>query len=268
MLSDLPFIEQLANLIETGEPFVAVTLVEAIGSTPQDTGTKMLVTEEGLVFGTVGGGRIEFKAIQRAQAILRSRGKELRVFADWNLQRDVGMTCGGVVKLFFEAYNVEDWHIVIFGAGHVAQALVRCLLQLDCRITCIDGRSDWLGKLPQDNRLSVIESSAAAAEVANLNSRDFVVCMTMGHNTDLPILTAIFKRGLSPAYLGVIGSRSKRGVLLRDLASQGIAQETIGDFHCPIGLPIGTNQPAEIAISIAAQMLEVRGKQSDASNLK
>lgn len=268
-VSELPYIEQLAHLIEAGHPFVTVTLVEAIGSTPQDTGTKMLVTAEGLAFGTIGGGKIEYKAIQQAQDMLsgnrRSPSDPLRVLVDWNLQRDVGMTCGGVVKLFFEAYNVDDWHVVVFGAGHVAQALVRCLLQLDCCITCVDSRAEWLAKLPSDSCLTTVEVSSPEQYVAELCPSDFVVCMTMGHNTDLPILAAIFARGLSPAYLGVIGSRSKRSVLNRDLIKTGLPEESIGDFHCPIGLPIGTNQPAEIAISIVAQMLETRSNKSQIS---
>ena len=260
----LPYIEQLAKLLATGRPFVAVTLVEAIGSTPQDTGTKMLVTDEGLEFGTVGGGRIELKAIEQAQTMLGSAGQDLRLLVDWNLKRDVGMTCGGKVKLFFEAYNVDDWHVVIFGAGHVAQALVRCLLQLNCRITCVDGRSDWLEKLPSRPELKIVETAEPESEVDRLTPQDFVVCMTMGHNTDLPILKAIFSQGKELAYLGVIGSRSKRRVLLHDLEKHGLSQQQIGDFHCPIGLPIGTNQPAEIAISIVAQMLQLRGESAGA----
>lgn len=262
-MSELPYIEQLAVLVQTAQPFVAVTLVEAVGSTPQDTGTKMLVTNEGLAFGTVGGGRIEFKAIKRAQAMLGSSDIPSRELVEWNLQRDVGMTCGGLVKLFFEAYNKDRWHVVIFGAGHVAQALVRSLLLLDCDITCIDSRSDWLTKLPQHPRLSVLEVEDFAAQVETLQQTDYVICMTMGHNTDLPILKEMFQRKLEPAYLGVIGSRSKRKVLLRDLEQQGLPAEAVGPFFCPIGLPLGTNQPAEIAVSIVAQMLQIRGERQE-----
>ena len=96
-------------------------MVEAQGSTPQDAGTKMLVDESGLAHGTVGGGKVEHRAIEYAQQMLGddSRNREI---VDWNLQRDIGMTCGGLVKLFFEVFNRDDWHIVIFGAGHVSQA--------------------------------------------------------------------------------------------------------------------------------------------------
>ncbi len=254
------YIEQLAQLAATGEPFVAVTLVESVGSTPQNTGTKMLVTKQGLAHGTVGGGKIEFKAIQVAQQMLTTGSHNLNQFVDWNLRNDVGMTCGGAVKLYFESYNRDDWHVALFGAGHVAQAVVGCLLTLDCRITCIDSRQEWLDKLPQSDRLAANCMIEPATYVDKLSGSEFVVCMTMGHGTDLPILRAIFARQLKPAYLGVIGSRAKRKILLRELAAQGVLPETIGEFHCPIGLPLGTNQPAEIAISIVAQMIQQRDK--------
>lgn len=259
-MSELPYIEQLADLIQTGKPFVAVTLVEAIGSTPQDVGTKMLVTEKGLFYGTVGGGRIEMQAIEHAMTMLVRTRRGPRCLVEWNLQRDVGMTCGGVVKLFFEAYNVEDWHVVIFGAGHVAQALVRCLSLLDCRITCIDSRQEWLEKLPVAPCLKAIRALQPESHVDALDSNDFVVCMTMGHSTDLPILRNIYSQQRKLRYLGVIGSRAKRKVMLRELAEHGIPDEATDSLRCPVGLPLGTNQPAEIAISIAAEMLQVRGE--------
>ena len=138
------FVEKLAELSAAGRAFVSVTLVETVGSTPSDAGTKMLVDDRGLVFGTVGGGRVENKAIGHAQSLLigAANGASMCQLIDWNLQRDVGMTCGGVVKLLFEAYNFHDWRIIVFGAGHVAQALVRLLLLLECRAICIDPRED------------------------------------------------------------------------------------------------------------------------------
>ena len=111
----------MAECAASGRPFAAVTLVEAIGSTPQDAGSKMLVDADGIVFGTVGGGRLENQAIGFAQQLLSGENQRQRALEEWNLQRDVGMTCGGVVKLYFEAYNRHTWRIVLFGAGHVAQ---------------------------------------------------------------------------------------------------------------------------------------------------
>jgi xanthine dehydrogenase accessory factor len=252
------FIEKLAELSQGGAPFVSVTMVDAVGSTPQDAGTKMLVDGAGLVFGTVGGGKVENQAIGLAQEMLREKVAPTGRLVEWNLQRDVGMTCGGVVKLYFDAYNHRTWRIVVFGAGHVAQALVRCLLEMECQIVCVDPRADWLGRLPQSGKLQKLQLGKMAEYVAQLGNDDFVVCMSMGHASDRPVLEAIFRTGCRPAYLGVIGSAAKRKVMLRELAEAGIASEVANQFRCPIGLAMGTNQPGEIAISVAAELIQVR----------
>ena len=262
MANSLPYIEALSELAATSRPFVSVTMVEATGSTPQDAGSKMLVDASGRVHGTVGGGKVEHHAIEFAKEMLNDADRS-REIVDWNLQRDIGMTCGGLVKLFFEVYNRDDWHIVVFGAGHVAQALVTVLLTLDCRVTCFDPRQEWVDRLPDHDRLSKVCTDDLSAEASKLKSSDYVICMTMGHSTDRPILSTIFRKQIAPTYLGVIGSKSKRGALVRELKEDGISPDAAEQFLCPIGLPIGSNQPAEIAISIAAQLIEHRDGQKN-----
>jgi xanthine dehydrogenase accessory factor len=80
----------------------------------------------------------------------------------------------------------------------------------------------------------------------------------MGHKTDRPILQAILERNVQPAYLGVIGSQAKRKVLVRELSESGVPADRVEEFRCPIGLPLGTNQPGEIAVSIAAELIQCR----------
>lgn len=259
-MPDPNHIQRHIELFDTGTPFVSVTMVEAIGSTPQDAGSKMLVTADGHYYGTVGGGRVEAKAIDHALCMLKGKGDASghTSFVDWNLQKDVGMTCGGTVKLYFEASNHRQWRVVIFGAGHVTQALVKLLTTLPCRVTCIDPRPDWLKKLPAGPNVETIQADDPPGHVQSLPDDAFVVCMTRGHRSDLPVLIEIFKRGRTFPYLGVIGSKSKAAVLRRELTDAGIAEDQQA-FHCPLGLPIGTNHPGEIALSIAAQLLEARG---------
>ncbi len=254
------FIENLAELSHCGVPFVCVTLVDTIGSTPQDTGSKMLVDLNGLVLGTVGGGRVEHQAIERARAMLAQPVSEATPteLVEWNLKRDVGMTCGGTVKLLFESYNHADWRIAIFGAGHVAQAIAGCLGLLECHITCIDPRDLWLDGITDSARLTKIKTDDPPGCVADLPDDAFVLCMTMGHRTDRPILEEIFRQGRQFPFLGVIGSRAKRAVLQRELLAAGIDAQQTGAFHCPIGLPLGSNQPGEIAVSIVAQLIQER----------
>jgi xanthine dehydrogenase accessory factor len=259
-------IERLAEMAATGKPFVLVTLAEAVGSTPQDAGTKMLVDATGLRFGTVGGGKVEHRAIMAAQAMLADPGATPCRLVEWNLKRDVGMTCGGTVKLLFEAYHLHPWRVVVFGAGHVGQAVVRCLLLLNCQVVCVDSRPEWLDRLPAAAHLDKVFLPAPRDYVPRLAAADFVVCMTMGHASDFPILEAIFKAGPEPAYLGVIGSRAKREVLRKELEAGGVPPGAIERLRCPIGLPLGGNQPGEIAVSLAAEILQVRGARSGAAS--
>lgn len=253
------FFEALNDLMATGTPLVTITVVDTMGSAPQDRGAKAIVTAAGLHFGTVGGGKVETKAIGEALRMLRGEEREQTKFVSWNLNKDVGMTCGGVVKLYFEAYNVARWNIVVFGAGHIGQALTTLLVHLDCHVTCIDPRQEWLDKLPRSPKLTPVLSADMPSLVASLPSDAFVVLMTMGHTTDKPILLEILRTRTFP-YLGVIGSHSKAVILRRDVAEAGLPEEKQSAFRCPVGLDIGSNHPYEIAVSIVAEMIEVRDR--------
>ena len=246
-----------AQLQAANTPFCVVTVVDTLGSAPADRGAKMLVTSGGLRAGTVGGGKVEARALTEAQRMLSSGISEPE-FANWNLQTDLKMTCGGVVRFFFETYNIARWPIAIFGAGHVAQALVPALLPLDCHLNCFDTRADWIEQLPDNPKLHRVSTGDLAAQVESLSDRTFVVLMTMGHATDLPVLRVALKRFFP--YIGVIGSKTKGAALRKTLAKEGFSEQECARFFCPLGLPIGTNHLGEIAISIAAQLLMERDK--------
>jgi xanthine dehydrogenase accessory factor len=141
------------ELNEKGESFVMVTMTGARGSSPQDPGAKILVTKTGLYAGTVGGGKVEMASIKKAQAILDNHSQLAPELVTWNLQKDIGMSCGGEVSFLFEHFMFTHWPIIIFGAGHVAQALTRVLSKLNCHVTCIDSREDWIAKLEGVNTL-------------------------------------------------------------------------------------------------------------------
>jgi xanthine dehydrogenase accessory factor len=251
------FLETLNELLARDEPLVSVTVVDTMGSVPQDRGAKMIVTRAGLHHGTVGGGKVETRALAEAQKMLDGTIAESTHFVQWNLNKDVGMTCGGIVKLFFESFNAVRWNIVVFGAGHIANALITLLIHFDCHITCIDPRPEWLARMPDSPKLTRIHESDMPSRVATIPADAFVVLMTMGHTTDKPILLEILRTRHFP-YLGVIGSDSKAIILRRDVAEAGLPPEMQRAFHCPIGLDLGTNHPYEIAVSIVAQLIQTR----------
>jgi xanthine dehydrogenase accessory factor len=250
------FLDHIQKLRETGKTAVVVTMVHARGSTPQEVGARIIVGSEGLLFGTVGGGKVEEKCIATAKAMLQT--EDNHQFFDWNLQKDVGMTCGGVVGFYFEKILPRaQWKIAVFGAGHVAQELVRLLVKLDCDITCADPRMDWLNKLPEHYRLTKILTDDMKEVVKSLSPKTFITSMTMGHAYDLPILIEAMENFEFP-YIGVIGSESKARILKNDLKKAGIDEEKIARLFCPIGEDFGNNSPSEIAISITAQLLRHR----------
>jgi xanthine dehydrogenase accessory factor len=249
----------LADCEAQGLPHVLVLLLEAKGSAPQSAGAKMLVRADGLPLGTVGGGKIEAAAIRFARDFIAQPdrpGVELRE-VEWNLQRDIGMTCGGAVRLLFHARRFASWPIAIFGAGHIVQALVPLLQTLDASISCHDPRPEWLEKLPPHPRFTARLMHTPALAVAELPPRAFILSITQGHATDFPVLLEALRRDCFP-FIGCIGSEVKARKLRAELESAGIAREVVDRLHCPLGLPLGGNAPAEIAISIAAQLLQAR----------
>ena len=194
--------EQLVALENEGVPFVLVTLIEALGSTPQDAAAKMLVTAGGIHAGTVGGGKVEAKALELAAEILEKADAKPR-FTSWTLKGDVGMTCGGSVKFYFEPhFGPGPWNIAVFGAGHVAQALIPVLIPLPCRITCADTRAEWLGRLPQAPNLRALQLDSPESLVPSLPDTAFLVVMTQGHATDRPDPPARAHREKFPVHRG------------------------------------------------------------------
>lgn len=261
-MDNATFYEQLVTLKAEGTAFVFVVLVESLGSTPQDSGAKMLVTTQGLHAGTVGGGKVEAKAIDVAVDLLRA-GTTTPSFFNWTLKGDVGMTCGGSVKLYFEPHAGggagAEWPIWIFGAGHVVQALVPVLAPLDCQLTVCDPRRDWLDRLPRARNIRYLHVDQPADLVPQIPDNAFLLCLTKGHSSDRPVLQRALTERNFP-YIGAIGSDAKAEVLRRELIAAGVQPELTRKFHCPIGLPFGTNQTHEIALSIAAQLLTERDK--------
>lgn len=246
--------------------FVAVVVTDMQGSAPQEPGAKMLVTKDSdnsPYQGTIGGGKLELFAINHAKQMLLTKSANHSAQSTenmtLNLQSDIGMSCGGVVQLFFEVCHHNHWHIAVFGAGHVAQALIPLLLTLDCQVYCIDNRVEWLGQLPDHPALNKISHNNMPEILAQLPSESFVVSVTRGHGEDVKIIAQIANNRIPP-FIGIIGSDSKAVILKKDLLRLDVNPSIVEQIHCPVGLPFGKDTPAEIAVSICAQLLQIRDK--------
>jgi xanthine dehydrogenase accessory factor len=250
------WVATLATLDAAGEAAVLVTVLEARGSTPRESGCKMVITTAA-AHGTIGGGHLEFKAIEIGRQLLIGEliayGPLLREFP---LGPSLGQCCGGTATLLFELTRPPACRIALFGAGHVGRALVKVMAELPCRITWIDSRAD---AFPTDipANTTVLVSQAPEYEVADLPADGYVLVMTHSHPTDLSIVEAALRRG-GFRYIGLIGSRTKRSRFTRRLAQRGVAPDAIAGLVCPIGIAgIGGKHPTEIAIAAAAQILQV-----------
>ncbi|CAA6606299.1 Xanthine dehydrogenase accessory protein [Rhodospirillaceae bacterium LM-1] len=258
-MSYLDILEKSRDLYLAHTPHCLATLVDGRGSIPQILGSKAIFTEGGLLCGTIGGGRLEKHCEEIARSMMSGQDGGRTKLVSLNLNRDLGMTCGGEVTVFLECQGgVSDWTVAVFGAGHVAQALCRLLITLDCRIQVYDSRADWLAALPASPRLLAkhVDEMKDGAEQIPMGAD--ILVMTIGHSLDRDVLKALAETGRSFPYIGVIGSKSKAAILRKRLAEDGLARPFIDALVCPAGEKLGDNTPPEIAIGIVSQLLKRR----------
>jgi xanthine dehydrogenase accessory factor len=253
-----------------GRPAVVVTVAAREGSIPTQLQAKMLVDASGLVMGTIGGGAIEHRAVADAQAVLASGQPLLKEYLlddgeprPGDPAEPTGMLCGGRVTLFFEVLAPVD-RACLFGAGHVNRALGDILTPLGFAVTFVDSRPGQLAGLDRSIALAAPADYATLPELADL-AASFVVIATHSHAADETVLEQILRTGVRPRYLGVVASRRKReqilGRLRTSLASGAAADDEeldLGWIHMPVGLHLGGNTPAAVALSIAAEMQACR----------
>lgn len=247
------WIETLAQLKAKREAAVLVTVVTASGSTPREAGCKMVVTVDRL-HGTIGGGHLEFRALEIARELLAEpgAGPTLREFP---LGPALGQCCGGAASLLFEPILPPGLEIAIFGAGHVGRALVHVLATLPARVIWIDPRA---GEFPENvpTNVEVRVSALPVHEIDTLSPGSQVIIMTHSHQLDLELVDAALRR-IDFAAIGLIGSLTKRARFVKRLGLRGHGADAIRRLICPIGIPgAGGKHPAEIAIAVAAQILQ------------
>jgi len=252
------------RLRQTQMPAVLVTVDSIVGSTPREAGARMIVTAEGL-YGTIGGGNLEYQAcgIARDQIEL-GEADGLRRFP---LGAGLGQCCGGLVNLMFERLGADsDWlelareadliELFLFGAGHVGSAVVRALRDLPLRVHWIDTRD---GMLPDEPPAGVdaICTDTPEAEIDSAPANSYFLVMTHDHALDQRLCEQILARD-DFTYFGLIGSRAKRRNFETRMRRRGIDARKFARMNCPIGIGgISSKQPAQIAISVAAEILQV-----------
>ena len=257
--------------LASGPPAIVVEVLDARGSVPRGTGTRMLVCGTRLA-GTIGGGHLELKAIAQARALLAGQGQPPQS-VHYPLGPALGQCCGGAITLGFlllDAAALYLWpqttprfHLQLYGAGHVGRAIARALAPLHCTVDWIDEREEEFpatfdahgGPWPAHIRKVCVD--AVEAEVDTAPPGAFYLVLTHRHDLDLRISEAILRRG-DFGYFGLIGSKTKKHRFIHRFEQHGMAPDVIARMTCPIGVPgISGKEPEVIAISVAAQLLQV-----------
>lgn len=246
------WMDAIAHLRDSAEPYVLVTVIGVQGSTPRESGSKMLVTAETTV-DTIGGGHLEFAAIEHARKLLLA-GKDAQALEHFPLGPRLGQCCGGRASLLFECFAARGPRVILFGAGHVGRALAPLLAGLPLRLEWVDSRAaEFPAQAPDGVRMRLLDEPEDA--VAEAPPGSYFLVMTHNHPLDYALAEAVLKRG-DAGFLGMIGSRTKAQRFRMRLEQHGYAPEAIAQLHCPIGLAeVPGKRPLEVAISIAAQVI-------------
>lgn len=252
------WIERLSELRAQGRPCAMVVVTAVRGSGPREPGARMLVADGDLAWGTIGGGNLERQAIEHALALLAA-GEAATESVAYPLSEKVGQCCGGEVTLFYETFPWSRRRLVVFGAGHVGQAVGGLADYLACDVLLVDGRDeDALRPVPPppaERPYELLCIDAPAGEVERLEPGTLVLIMTHSHALDLELVERAIRRDDLP-YVGLIGSERKWDRFRKRLEARGFGADEIARVTCPIGVTQGSKDPAAIAISTAAELLE------------
>lgn len=244
---------QAVTLCErSAEPYALVTVLGAAGSVPREPASKMVITGEH-VYDTVGGGHLEYQICQQARAML-ARQQFTSELAHFPLGASLGQCCGGSVSVLIETLPGCEQQLVVFGAGHVARALMAILAELPWQITWVDQRADQFpDTLPGNVRIHHTDDPVGDAPALCAGRQ--VLILTHNHQLDFELCRGLLDAG-NASGIGLIGSATKAERFRQRLQHRGYPDESIGRIRCPVGRPdVPGKRPMEVAVSIIAELL-------------
>jgi len=235
-------IEGLLRAMSAREPVALATIIEVRGSSPAKVGFKGLVWPDGRFEGNVGGGALEEHIRKEAREALQV-GKSRLTHCTLREEGEnaVGMVCGGDTTIFIEVFNPPP-RLLIVGGGHVGQPLSEMARLAGFRVDVVDVQSE--------------RATVPTLAPEDIDAHTYVILVTEDHLSDQKALKEIL--GSPAAYVGMIGSRRKVKTVFDHLREEGLPEALLKTVYAPIGLDLGGSGPAEIALSILAEIQKVR----------
>jgi len=249
------WIKKIYEFQQKSEPFALVTITKIIGSAPCGLGSRMIVQSDKNIYGTVGGGKLEFEIIEAATKVIKeNKISEL----SYTLGPKFEQCCGGKVELIIEPMN-QSPELFLFGAGHIGVEIARLLVDTPFQVSLIDSRENWFNSIKLNEEIKTCEVNLndfkTFKDAVKWGSNCYVLVMTHDHAIDLDIIGMSISE--KTKYVGLIGSKPKYARFNKVLIEELQIEEGMQNVICPVGLGIGGNTPKEIAIDVVAQLLKI-----------
>ncbi|MEM1539632.1 MAG: XdhC family protein [Candidatus Bathyarchaeia archaeon] len=263
MADEMEILSKAVQLLGQGKKVALCTIIDKKGSGPRDVGGKMVVVEDGEIFGTIGGGSLERTLINESLKALKE-GKAKKVV--FSLHRgeqkteavETGLICGGELTIFIDVIEPRP-RLVIIGAGHVAHPLAKMADIAGFNVVVADDNEDLASRERFPTVAEILTGDFnEILDKVEVGARDFVVIVHGEPEHDYLALKKMIEK--RPAYLGLLGSRAKVATLVNRLKGEGVSSEMLKILHAPVGIDIGAQTPEEIGISILAEIISYRRK--------
>lgn len=252
---------EILKMADRGRAGVLITVIEKKGQGPAVVGKKLLLSDDGMTKGTIGGGELEYEAILKAREVLE-QGNHCTQLYDLSGEERAGnhrtldMLCGGMVTLFFEYIPIAP-SVYILGIGHVGKHLLYHMENLDYRVTLMDDRPETVEGVSEECRV-IIGDFYEIVRGETIPKETYVVIAGYSHEVDYEILKAVYEAGWRPRYIGLLASSTKSKVIVSKLRDELGSSIDIDRIYSPVGLDIGGRSPEEIAISILSEIQAIR----------
>jgi len=254
-------VDLFEEIVRVRRERVGAALATVVGGekgVPGKTGFRMLVYADGRSLGTVGGGKLEATVHEEALRALREKKMSLLEYTlDEQSADTLGALCGGKIAVFVEP--IQAWPtLYVFGGGHIALSLVQFAKVLEFSMVVVDDREEFANQTRFPGAEVRFGDFVKVTRSLSFTEDDSVVIVTRGHEHDEEVLRECLSKAVHPGYVGMIGSKQKITITFSNLKERGIREELLRKVKAPIGLDIGSRTPAEIALSIMAQIVAVR----------
>ncbi|MCK4569339.1 MAG: XdhC family protein [Bacteroidales bacterium] len=246
--------KMLTELSLDGKPAALCTIINTSGSTPRKAGSKMIVRFDGKTFGSVGGGKLEVQAIEDALIAIKTGNTALKTYSSGE---DNDMHCYGECQIFIDPLP-NNYPLIIFGAGHVGQALAGIAGNYGFKVSIVDHREELIDHLQIEGAQLIKQDYTSAIDELDFTNKTFIVVSTPSHAFDEEVTLLCANK--PHAYLGMIGSKKKVAIAKKLFAEKGLDSKSIESIDMPIGVPINCETPNEIAISILARLIDIKNQ--------